>query len=170
MPNEILALKTKKKSHLKQFLVPIINLCLSTIQMALKDFFFYLVCNSNSQKKINLVWIWAASCLTNSPHIYGYYVSEGTKISAGYRSGPFQSQNTCLASIPKVLFYYFQKYLNWNDKYFKKRNMNPLTQTHTHMHTHKHINTHTYIHTNTHTHTHTHTPPDYGAHPPLFIF
>ena len=114
------------------------------------------------------MWIWAASCLTYSPHIYGYYVSEGTKISAGYRSGPFQSQNTCLASIPKVLFYYFQKYLNWNDKYFKKRNMNPLTQTHTHMHTHKHINTHTYIHTNTHTHTHT--PPDYGAHPPLFIF
>ena len=125
--------------------------------MALKDFFFYLVCNSNSQKKINLVWIWAASCLTYSPHIYGYYVSKGTKISAGYRSGPFQSQNTCVASIPKVLFYYFQKYLNRNDKYFKKRNMNPLTQTHTHMHTHKDINTHTYIHTNTHTHTHTHT-------------
>ena len=31
-------------------------------------------------------------------------------------------------------------------------------------------NTHTHTHTHTHTRTHTDTSPDYGAHPPLFIF
>ena len=109
---------------------------------------------------------WAASCLTYSPHIL-LLCFQNTKISAGERSGPFQSQNTCLASISKVLFYYFQTQLNWNNKYFKKRNINPLIHTH---HTHTHTHTHTHAHKHTHTHTHTHTSPDYGAHTPLFIF
>ena len=93
---------------------------------------------------------WAASCLTYSPHIL-LLCFQNTKISAGERSGPFQSQNTCLASISKVLFYYFQTQLNWNDKYFEKRNMNPLTQTHTLTHKHKHKHTHTHTHTRTQT-------------------
>ena len=92
---------------------------------------------------------WAASCLTYSPHIL-LLCFQNTKISAGERSGPFQSQNTCLASISKVLFYYFQTQLNWNNKYFKKRNINPLIHTH-------HTHTHTRPQTHTHTHTHTHT-------------
>ena len=58
----------------------------------------------------------------------------------------------CIGNRLTVLLFlkiYFQRQLNWNDRYFRIRKRNLLAHTHTHTHTHKLTRGHT--HTNIHT-------------------
>ena len=133
---------TNKKPQLRSFLVPIINHCLSSLQMNFKSF-FWLVCSPSTHKKKKLhVGLQVVGQVFGIQLLHIPLRAPKTpKLWQGRKRSlpkPKILKQGCIAnSLISILFQkmYFQRQLNWNDRYFGIRKSIPF-DTHTHAGTH----------------------------------
>ena len=103
-----------KKPQLKSFFVPIINRCLSFLQMTFKSFFSGQSVAPTCKIKMEFTWVnmWFDTSLTFNPYIFLFGFSRHQKFGM-LEKGPSQPQNiekgvywqqTYRASISKNLF------------------------------------------------------------------
>ena len=102
--------------------------------------FFWLVRNPNAPKKTNFSWVnmWLGSSLTYNLCIF--------LIPKTLKFWPKILKQGCIDNrliLPLLQKFYLQRWLKWNDRYFRIRKRNHLTQTHTHTYTHTHTDLHT---------------------------
>ena len=90
-----LLLASIKKSQPKSFFVPIINRCLSFLQMTFKSFFSGQSVTLTRKIKMEFTWVnmWLDTSLTFNPYIFLFRFPRHQKFGMGEK-GPSQPQNT----------------------------------------------------------------------------
>ena len=106
-----------KKPQLKSFLVPIINRCLSFLQMIFKSFFSGQSVAPTCKIKMEFTWVnmWLDTSLTFNPYIFLFGFPGHQKLGMREK-GPSQPQNT-------------EKGVYWQQTYYASISKNLFSET-----------------------------------------